>query len=237
MYESQIPEPDYGTFLEIDRFIGEDGIATPSSPSSPLMYLLQIDFGVENFFFLWADHPQEMEELFESLHQKYLEICRIQAGLPGKRVIISYENADTMFTPPKMFAEVSLPHLNAYADILHDGDKIHLLHACGHLRGIVQELKSAHFDGVVDMASEPTGNLHLADAKAVWGSDKVAMGGIDAVAFTEMSPEEMKAHALEWCERIAPYRGVILGSGDAVPFTASLENMMAVTEAVKEFTL
>ena len=87
------------------------------------------------------------------------------------------------------------------------------------------------------MAPPPTGDLTLAEGKRLWGDRLSVWGGIDATAFAGLSPAEMKAHARGILEEIAGYRGVILGSGDAVPLGTPLETLRAVTEAVKEFRL
>ncbi len=232
--EVQHYEPSYTNFLVVDQEIGNDGIATTPGPISPFQTLLELEFGVEKFYYFIADFPDKMEELMNIMHAKNLEACKIIAESPAE-VVILYENTSTSYMSPPMFARYILEHLNEYTDLYHEAGKIVLIHACGTLKDIVEELGLGRYDGFCDIAPPPTGDLDLAEAKEVWGNRKVAMGGIDATAFVTLSPEEMKQHVRDILQRISSHRGVILGSGDAVPPGTPLETLRAVTEAVEEF--
>jgi uroporphyrinogen-III decarboxylase len=232
--EAQQHELSYTNFLEVDQEIGNDGIATTPGPISPFQMLLEVELGVENFYYFMADFPDEMEELMNIMHAKNLEACEIIAESPAE-VVILYENTSTSYMSPTMFNRFILEHLNEYTDLYHKAGKIVLIHACGTLKDIVEELGLGRYDGFCDIAPPPTGDLDLAEAKEVWGNRKVAMGGIDATAFVTLSPEEMKKHVRHILQRISSHRGVILGSGDAVPPGTPLETLRAVTEAVEEF--
>lgn len=232
--EAQQYQSDYNKFVEVSQKIGDDGLATTPSPISPFQMLLECELGTEQFHYFLADYPREMEELMEVMHIKNLGLCRIIAESPAEIVII-YENTSTSYMSPSMYPRYCLRHLNEYADLYHEAGKILLIHMCGKLKDIVELVGLGRYDGIVDIAPPPTGDLELWEAKRVWGDRKVANGGIDATAFRFFSPQKMKEHVWEILERISSYRGVILGSGDAVPLGTPLETLRAVTEAVKEF--
>jgi uroporphyrinogen-III decarboxylase len=234
--EAQEYQPAYNDFIRISGEIGDDGLATTPSPISPFQMLLEVELGVEQFHYFLIDYPDELEALMWVMHAKNLEACEIIAESPAE-VVILYENTSTSYMSPPMFKRYILDHLNEYADLYHKAGKIVLIHACGTLKDIAAELGLGRYDGVCDIAPPPTGDLDLAEAKEVWGNRKVAMGGIDATAFVSLSPEEMKKHVRQILERISSHRGVILGSGDAVPPGTPLETLRAVTEAVNEFKL
>lgn len=232
--EAQEYQSAYDEFIRINADIGDEGIATAPSPISPFQMLLEVELGVEQFHYFLIDYPDEIETLMRVMHAKNMEACEIIAGSPAE-VVILYENTSTSYMSPPMFARYILEHLNEYADLYHRAGKIVLIHACGKLRDIVDELGLGRYDGICDIAPPPTGDLDLAEAKEVWGEQKVAMGGIDATAFVSLSPEEMRKHVRHILQRISFHRGVILGSGDAVPPGTPLETLRAVTEAVEEF--
>jgi len=234
--EAQEYQPAYDEFIRISGEIGDDGIATAPSPISPFQMLLEVELGVEQFHYFLIDYPDELEALMRVMHAKNLEACEIIAASPAE-VVILYENTSTSYMSPPMFAQYILEHLNEYADLYHKAGKIVLIHACGKLKDILDELGLGHYDGICDIAPPPTGDLDLAEAKEAWGNRKVAMGGIDATAFVTLSPEEMKKHVRHILQRISSHRGVILGSGDAVPAGTPLETLRAITEAVEEFKL
>jgi len=227
-------QPTFEVFQEMDRQIGEDGLAAASSPTSPFQTLMELQLGVQQFYYFLADHPSEIEETLEVCHIKNLEACRIIADSPAQVVII-YENTSTSYMSPWMFSKYVLPHLNEYSDLYHQAGKIVLIHACGKLKDVAGLLATGRYDGVCDMAPAPTGDLDLVEAKQRWGNSLVAMGGIDCTSFISLSPQAMKTYVLEMLEQVSHYRGVILGSGDAVPLGTPMEALQAVTEAVKEF--
>lgn len=232
--ESQSNVRNYDVFNWIDQEIGEDGIATTSSPLSPFQLLLEVECGLEMFYYFMADYPQRMHALMVDMHTKNLEACKIIAESPAE-VIIIYENTSTSTSSPSMYQKYALEHLNEYADLYHKHKKILLIHACGKLKDLSEAFGRAQFDGVCDIAPPPTGDLTLYEAKKVWGDRKVTMGGIDATEFIRMSPDTIKAHVHTILEQVSRFRGVILGSGDAVPYGTPIENLIAVTEAVNEF--
>jgi uroporphyrinogen-III decarboxylase len=232
--EAQEYQPAYSEFIRISAEIGDEGIATAPSPISPFQMLLEAEMGVESFHYFLVDYPDELEALMGIMHAKNLEACEIIAGSPAE-VVILYENTSTSYMSPPMFTQYILEHLNEYADLYHRAGKIVLIHACGKLKDIVEELGLGYYDGICDIAPPPTGDLDLVEAKERWGDRKVVTGGIDATAFISLSPEEMKKHVHHILERISSHRGVILGSGDAVPAGTPLETLRAVTEAVEEF--
>jgi uroporphyrinogen-III decarboxylase len=229
-------KPAYETFIRTNREIGDEGIATTPTPVTAFQMILEVELGVERFHYFLADYPKEMEEAMEVWHAKNLEACKIIAESPAEVVII-YENTSTSYMSPPMFKRYILNHLNEYADLFHDAGKMLLVHACGKLKGVAEDLTLGRYDGICDMAPPPTGDMTLAQAKGIWGDKLVATGGIDGTAFAMLSPDEMKKYVWRILEEIAPYRGVILGSADAVPYGTPLETLRAVTEAVKEFKL
>jgi uroporphyrinogen-III decarboxylase len=177
-----------------------------------------------------------MAELMDLMHCKNLDACEIVALSPAEVAII-YENTSTTNMSPSMFPEFVLENLNDYAEVFHGSRKWLFVHMCGKLKAIVDGVSKGKYDGVVDMAPHPTGDLDLAEAKELLGERMVLMGGIDATTFATLDPEAMKEHVWNLLDRLPSFEGVILGSGDAVPKDTPLETLQAVTEAVKEYSV
>ena len=116
---------------------------------------------------------------------------------------------------------------------------MYLTHMCGRLAGFAGQLCRADQDGFIDVAPAPTGDVAFGEAKAGWAKDKVLVGGIDATAFTGLSPEEMRAYVRDLLAEIEEEAGgfhkFILGSGDALPKGAPVPVVRAVTEAVRDY--
>jgi len=218
--------------------LGDDGLATTSGPASPMEHLINFEMGLEKLTYALADDPDTMEQCFELMHGLNLEAYAILAESEAE-VVISYENLSTTLTSPANYERFDRKHCNHYASICRGVGKVYLTHMCGRLAGFAGQLCRADQDGFIDVAPAPTGDIAFGEAKAGWAKDKVLVGGIDATAFTGLSPEEMRAYVrdllVEIEEEARGFHKFILGSGDALPRGAPVPVVRAVTEAVRDY--
>jgi uroporphyrinogen-III decarboxylase len=226
----------YDRYLEVSQDIGDEGLAATIAPITPFESLLEVEVGVSNFYYLLNDHPEEIVDLMDLMHRKNLDACEVVARSPAEVVII-YENTSSSNMSPSMFPQYILGYLNDYADVFHQAGKWLLVHMCGKLKAIASDIAEGKYDGIVDIAPSPTGDLDLAQAKEIFGERMVVLGGIDATTFASFEPEALKEHVWNVLDRLPSTEGVVLGSGDAVPLGTPIENLKAVTEAVEEYAL
>jgi len=220
-------------FEAAEKLIGDDGITTISILGTPLLWLLNSEAMVDTFWYLYFDHTSEMEQLFDAGHRMLKRMCQACAEGPGE-VVIQYENLSSTLCSPGIWEKYAPEWIKEYAQILHSGGKIYLQHDCGHLLAFGDKLARLALDGFVDVATPPTGTLpDLATARSLWGKDKFIMGGIDATAQVEKTPEQMKDYVQGFLKTMGEGRRMALGTNDAVPKNATWETLQAITEAVK----
>ena len=234
MYEQAefVPVPYMYDFAE--KQIGDDGITTITIPGTPLLTMLNGEADIDTFWYLYFDHTEVMEELFEAMHAMVKRICQVCAE--GKaEVIIQYENLSSSLCSPKIWEKYAPRWHKEYYQILHPAGKIILSHACGHLLAFGEVIGGLDLDGLVDVATPPTGTLpDLATARKLWGPDKFIMGGIDATAQVEKEPEDLKDYVRQVLLKMDDGRRMALGSNDAVPKNTSWEKQQAIGEVVRE---
>jgi len=224
--------PFSALFDYAEQRIGDDGVTTISILSTPALWLINSEAMVDTFWYLYFDHTGEMEELFDAAHRMTLRMLTACAEGPGE-VIIQYENLCSNLISPKIWDEYAPRWISEYAEVLHAGGKKYLMHACGRLLDFGDRLSKVPLDGIVDIATPPTGSLpDLRTARELWGPDKFIMGGIDATAQVEKEPEELKDYVKEVMKGMGEGRRMALGSNDAVPKNTTW--VQAVTETVKE---
>jgi len=234
MCEQAEVAPMPGLFDMMDKQIGDDGVPTISIPGTPMFWLLNAEFDVEQFWYTYFDHTVVMEELFEAMHRMTKRICAAVAE-GSAEVVIQYDNLSSSLCSPKIWEKYAPRWFEEYAQILNPSGKIFLLHACGHLYEFGDAIEKIALDGLVDVATPPTGTLpDLATARELWGPDKFIMGGIDATAQAEMTPDELKEHVRGIIGKMGDGRRMALGTNDAVPKNTTWEKLQAVTEVVKE---
>lgn len=222
------PTPTHDNFLAIERELGEDGVATASFSNTPLMYLIEMVWGLENTVFLLHDHREMVEEVMERLHRAQRRYVEALVESPAK-VIINYENTSSTLLSRKAFRRYCLPYLNVYADILHGAGKIYLVHACGKLHSFIDDLREGRFAGVCDIAPPPTGDLPL-DVAARELADKIVVGGIDATLFIEGDDEKVELALTELLGRLKSRPGVMLGSADTAPRGTTVERFRLIRQ-------
>ncbi|MBS6196343.1 MAG: hypothetical protein KH828_12265 [Clostridiales bacterium] len=221
-------------FVERDRLIGDDGMATPSGMLTPIQQLLQHLAGVENTVFLMYDYEEEMNELLNAMHENNLKQYRILAEYPAK-VVFAYEDTSSTVMSRDMFMKYSVPLINEYANLLHKSDKMFITHMCGCLNAFKHEIKDGLQDGIDSLCPPCTGDLYAWEARRVWGDNKVIIGGIDPPKLSRMNTKESAEEARMILEKMRGERGFILSTGDAVSYGTPIENLKAITKVVETF--
>ncbi len=221
--------PDPTAYRRINQELGEDGLATVSLMNTPLMYLIEMVWGLQNTYYLLADYRSEVEDILAKLHaamKRYTE--QVLANSPA-RVVIQYENTSSTLLSPKVFRQYCLPCLNEYADILTQAGKIHLVHMCGKLKVFMPDISGARFAGVADIAPSPTGDMPL-DQAAAQLSGKVVIGGIDPTTFIDPDRQTFTDTVAKLIQAVKGNPGVLLGSADTTPRGTPVENLRIAME-------
>lgn len=224
------PPPDPDEFFKVEAAVGEDGLSTASISNSPLQFLIEMAWGLENTYYLLQDYPDEVEDILENLHQSLLNQVRAMADSPA-RVIIQYENTSSTLLSPTIFRKYCLPYMNEYADILEGAGKIYLIHMCGKIRSFQEDIAGAKFHGVIDIAPPPTGDFPL-DTAVESLPGKIVVGGVDPTTFISEDRDFVQSEVSGLIDRIKPFKGVMLGSADVTPRGARVENFRLIRELI-----
>ena len=227
-------EPTYEVFVDRDKLVGEDGLATPSGPLTPIQQLLQHMMRIENTVYLLEDHPDEIMDLANAIHEHNLDAYRIMADSPAE-VVFTYEDTSTTVMSRDMYQNLSAPQLDEYADILHAGDKVFIVHMCGKLKGFSDEVGAGRMDGIDSLCPPTTGDFWAHEARACWGPQKIIIGGLEPPFLQRATVEQTVRYTVDVINCMAPGDGFILSSGDAVSYGTPIANLEAVTALVMRY--
>lgn len=161
-----------------EQLIGEDGLYIPTTEPSPVQQLIEYDMGMENFYHLLQDYPQEVEGLMAAMHAKRCQEYEIIARRMASPAVIPVENTSSTMTSPEIYRVHSLPQIRDYRDILHAHGKKIVLHMCGHLKALLPVLGQTGADGFNATTPPPVGTTHFEDVLDAYGDDFVILGGI-----------------------------------------------------------
>jgi len=226
----QSPRARPDIYERYDKLLGDEGFPTANLMNTPFMHLIEFVMGLQNTYVLLNEHRAEMEHVLERLHQSQRLIVESMAASPAQ-VIVQYENTSSTLLSPAYYRKYCLPVHNEYGRIFRAAGKIYLIHMCGKLRAFLPDFKAAEFSGISDIAPSPTGDLPLYEAAASL-EGKVVTGGIDATTWASNDAVFVEAEVTQAIRKLKPYRGVILGSGDAMPKNTRLENVRRIRELV-----
>lgn len=169
---------DTETFKAIEKLLGDSGIMTRFWGPSAIPRLLEFDMGVENFYLLHNDHPEEVNALIETIHHKMLKAFEILARGPWDSVTLC-ENTSTYYISPDLYRQHNMPHQRDFVEIYHAAGKTAILHMCGHVHGLLEMIKETKCDGIHALTQAPVGDTPWEEALDVLGEELIIFGALD----------------------------------------------------------
>ncbi|MCC7208719.1 MAG: hypothetical protein IT323_15535, partial [Anaerolineae bacterium] len=129
---------------------------------------------------------------------------------------------------PKHLRQYVLPHHKRLAQMSHDAGKIYLLHSCGKLDAIMDDLiDDVGIDGKhsYEDAIMPVGHF-----KRKYGDRIAILGGIDIDVLTRRTEDEVRAYVRRVLDECMPGGGYVLGTGNSVANYVPARNFLAMID-------
>lgn len=171
-------QDDRLALADINKMIGDDGVVTRFWGPSTIPRLLEEDMGTENFYYLMADYPGEVEGLIRTMHEREREAFQILADGPCDSITL-VENTSTSYISPDIYRRFNMPHQREFVDMAKSRGKIALIHMCGHVRNLLDLIKETRCDGIHALTPPPTGDTPWETALDVLGEDLIIFGCLD----------------------------------------------------------
>jgi hypothetical protein len=166
------------TLATLDGLIGDDGVVTRFWGPTAIPQLLELDMGTQNFYYLLADYPDEMDGLIRAIHGRQREAFRHLAAGPWDSVLLA-ENTSTYYISPRIYEMYNMPHQRECMELVKAAGKVALLHMCGHVRDLLPLIRETGCDGIHTLTPPPTGNTPWEEALDALGEDLVIIGCLD----------------------------------------------------------
>lgn len=188
--------------------------------------------------YISADDPELYRDLFAAMGRVLLEIweeflprygdvfcvCRFGDDLGFK--------SQTLIPPEDIRAHV-LPHYAAIVKLVHRFDKPFLLHSCGNLFDVMDDIIS-----VAGIDAKHSNEDQIADF-SVWVErygDRIGnFGGIDMDHLCRKSELEIKEIVTDTMTYAVRHGGFALGSGNSIPDYVPISGYLAMVEAAATF--
>jgi uroporphyrinogen-III decarboxylase len=213
--------------------IGEEAITATGIGVSPLMDWIQHLAGIENGHFLLNDYRNEVEDLFDAMHEKLCRRAEIVSEKSPAVIVYSVENTSTTLISPDMFRKYCYNHLLDYANIIISNGKFHILHQCGHLKKLLVDIEKLPSNGIEAFTSPPVGNTTLKDGRDAFAT-KCLIGGTNAYLWTR-SEEEIIGQIKHDLDELPHHRGIVLTSGGVMPPLCKPETIKKVADFINNY--
>ncbi len=129
---------------------------------------------------------------------------------------------------PEHLRKYHFPYLKQLVDLAHSHGKFFILHSCGNLSQIMDDL--IDYVGIDAKHSFEDAITPVAEFKRDYGDRIGVVGGVDVDALARMDADEIRRYVRRVLEECVPGGGYVLGSGNSVANYVRLENYLIMLE-------
>jgi uroporphyrinogen decarboxylase len=227
------PTPTDETYAPLDHAAKAlpDGMRlVPHGPGGVLENVMWL-MGYEPMGYAMADQPDLVEAMFERVGTILVKVFDAIASHDAVGAVFLGDDmgfkTQPMISPPDLRQYV-FPWQRTIAEAVHAHGKPFLLHACGNLESVMDDLIDDV--GIDGKHSFEDVIVPVTEAKQRWGDRIALLGGIDIDFLTRADPDAVRARTREVLEACMPGGGYALGSGNSVANYVPVENYLAMLE-------
>ena len=200
--------------------------------------ILSFLLGYEALCYAVVDQPDLVDAILEKAGTFYVEFTRALADF--RRVAVIWGSDDLGFRSgtlmsPQFLRTRILPWHARCAQIAHEKGKPYLLHSCGKLDDIMDDLISTV--GVDAKHSFEDAILPVVEAKKLYGGRIALLGGIDMDFLCRSDEKAIRRRVRETLDRCAAGGGYCLGTGNTVANYVPLENYLCMIDEGRNYVL
>ncbi len=206
--------------------VGNDGVVAIEIPRRPWSDILHEFLGwSEGLMFLTEPVIAEINAALEvSLQKLVAEI----AVLP-ETVVLSPDNLDGQFIPPRTFDEFLTGSYRQTAETLHQHGKLLVVHVGGPIKHILPKLAQSGVDCIEGVCGPPQGDVSLAEARQLAGPELTLWGGLAQDFLLDHHDEATFAEAVAQAAQAAQADPrAVLGVADRIPVEAMSSRLEAI---------
>lgn len=194
-------------------------------------------FGYKTLCLMLYDNPALVEAVFEKLAALYREMYEGMSSYPEVGAVVISDDlgykTQTLIGAGDLRKYV-LPIHKMICDIIHKNGKPCILHSCGNLSCIMEDIIS---DVGIDAKHSYEDNIFpVEEASRLYGDRIAILGGFDLDKLCRMTPEQVRVRTGELLENLGRRGGYALGSGNSIPGFVPVENYLAMLETGWNFS-
>lgn len=189
--------------------------------------------GFTGLCYLLEDEPDLVRQVFDGVGSRLLEYFGAAAQHPAVGACFVSDDwgflSGTMISPESL-REYCFPWQKRICDAIHAAGKPALMHSCGQLSAVMDDIIDMGFDAKHSFEDKIT---PVEEAFTLWGSRIAILGGIDVDFLCRSEPEAITRRARGLLDQTQS-KGYALGSGNSIPYYVPDEGFFAMTKAALE---
>lgn len=229
--------PYFEIFAE--EILKRDNIRGVGGPGYGIFETVQDLVGYTEMCYMMYDDPELLDLIFEKVRNLYVEIwsrflkdyaapycvCRMGDDLGFK--------SETLI-PHDLIRKNIVPGYRAVVDLVHDSGRPFILHSCGKIFPIMEDLLGTGIDAK-HSNEDDIAPFHkwVAD----YGDRICNLGGIDMNILCLDAPEDIAKKVLTTIEENIEFGGFGLGCGNSIPDYVPVEGFCAMNNAANAYRL
>jgi len=211
-----------------------EGMGIVMCPSSgflevPMNQLL----GYTSMCYLLEDDPELVTDVFDAVGRRILDYYKKIVSLKIPNLFGFFQGDDMGYKSatlisPKDMSRLALKWHKRLARLAHDNDMVYMLHSCGNLEEIMEELiDDVKIDAKHSFEDEimPVTDFHMK-----YGDRICVLGGIDVDKMCRYEPAELRAYIRGTLDCCMPRGRYALGSGNSVTNYIPLQSYFLMLE-------
>jgi uroporphyrinogen decarboxylase len=226
------PTPEAVDYSEMD-FVCQnvpEGMKVVAETAGILELVMWL-MGYASFAVALYDDPELVEALFERVGDLMAAIYDTMCDYPNVGLAFLGDDmghrTGTMVHPDHLRQYV-FPRQRRLAEITHAHGLPFLLHSCGDLRAVMDDLIDDV--GIDGKHSFEDSYLPVTEAKRLYGRRTSVLGGVDMDFLVRSSEEEVRAYTRRVLEACMPGGGYALGTGNSVANYIPVRNYLAMLD-------
>jgi uroporphyrinogen decarboxylase len=232
----QWPDKNFIDFSEFESIIPilPDGMKIIGQTGG-IFETAQTLMGYVGLCFALADAPELVEMVLERLGELYVAMYEGMAAIDEVGALVISDDmgykTQTMISAAHL-RKLILPYHKKLADISHKHGKPVILHSCGQLSEIMEDL--IEYVGIDAKHSFEDQILPVKEAYQKYGDRISILGGFDLDRLCRSTEEEVRNYTRMLVEELGNKGGYAVGSGNSIAGYVPIRNYLAMIETVWE---
>ena len=193
--------------------------------------------GMMDSLYLFYDNRPFLENVMDILLEHQARVVRAVCDRFADDLAFILINDDIAHNAgplihPDMFAEIFADRMKRLIAPAKEHDKLVAIHTDGKVEGLLPLLSDIGFNIVHPLQPEANDIFAIRER---WAGKMALVGNIPTSLLAYGCPEEIEATVQEYCARLAPGGGYVLGSSTSIEAGIPPENFVAMIQAVHRY--